>query len=89
MELFPPVGHGHALSGLCRHLARPSGAVVVIPNIDEYNAALKMLDNNKDAVKALFVDRYGAMSVDGTNEIDFDKAKDIITTSKEESIFIP
>lgn len=61
--------------GACRGLC-PSGAVIEIEDPEEYKAALEIIENDPSTVADLFVDRYGAMTVSGTNEakvIDLEK----------------
>lgn len=57
--------------GMCES-ACSSGAILVVPDIDEYNATLKIIEQDKSTVADLFVDRYGAMTVASTNEIKYD-----------------
>lgn len=53
--------------GSCKGLC-PSGAVTVIEDPEEYKAALEIIAKDPSTVEDLFVDRYGAMTVSGTNE---------------------
>lgn len=54
--------------GNCEN-ACPSGAILVVPDIDEYNATLRIIEQDESTVADLFVDRYGAMTVSSTNAI--------------------
>ena len=63
--------------GMCEN-ACPSGAILVVPDIDEYNATLRIIEQDESTVEDLFVDRYGAMTVSSTNEIKYDDLKSLI-----------
>ncbi len=64
--------------GMCEN-ACPSGAILVVPDIDEYNATLRIIEQDESTVADLFVDRYGAMTVSSTNEIKYEDLDPIIT----------
>ncbi|MCM1439632.1 MAG: 4Fe-4S binding protein [Roseburia sp.] len=66
--------------GLCEN-ACPSGAILVVPDMDEYNATLRIIEQDKSTVADLFVDRYGAMTVSSTNEIRYEELDALIKNS--------
>lgn len=68
--------------GACEN-ACPSGAVLVVPDMEEYHATLRIIEQEGGSIKELFVDRYGAMTVDSTNEIAYKDVKDIIAKCSE------
>lgn len=60
-----------------------SGAVLVIPDEEEYKEAIWMIEQDESTIEDLFVDRFGAMTVKGSNELNVNEIPDIIKNSKD------
>lgn len=71
--------------GACKGLC-PSGAVTVIEDPEEHKAALEIIENDPSTVADLFVDRYGAMTVSGTNEAKVAELEKIVKNASSTTI---
>ncbi len=67
---------------LCENCC-PTGAISVFDDEEEYKSALKLIEKDESTIEELFIDRYGAMTVQTTNCIETSDIEELIRTSKE------
>lgn len=59
-----------------------TGAILVVPDKDEYAETINLIENDPATIEDLFVDRYGAMTVKGTNELAVEDISEVINRSE-------